>query len=246
MLISIVMPCYNSEKTITQSINSVIEQTYKNWELIIIDDGSTDSTLSIAKKIAANDKRIKVLSLPKNTGTPAEPRNNGLEYSNGDYIAFLDSDDLWSNNKLELQLSFMIKNDISLSCTAYTIKDTKGKIFNYYPPLFVNYSDLLSNNSIGCLTAMVKKELISKTRFKKIGHEDYAFWLVLLKKTDGVYCLNELLATYNKMENSVSSNKKKLFIFFWNVYRKSEKFSIPRSFYFCIRYFINVIWFKYK
>ncbi|EPM5584669.1 glycosyltransferase family 2 protein [Vibrio vulnificus] len=245
MLISIVMPCYNASSTIYDSIGSVLLQTYKNWELIVVDDRSTDNSRDIILSI--KDERIRFISSQVNSGSPATPRNIAIKESRGEYIAFLDSDDLWTPTKLERQVEFMIKNNYKFTCTAYNIIDPDGNfISSYVPPKYVIYSDLLFNNSIGCLTAMIHRSLVDNEKFPVCGHEDYALWLKLIKVSDGVHALSEKLASYRLMNGSVSSNKLKLISFFWSIYRHQEKFGLIKSFYCCVRYFMNVVFFKYK
>jgi glycosyltransferase involved in cell wall biosynthesis len=243
-MVSVIMPCYNSEANIKASINSVLDQDYYNWELIVIDDCSSDNTIDVIKSF--NDNRIKCHSLAENSGSPAAPRNKGLELAKGDYIAFLDSDDLWAKNKLKLQIEFMKSNSYEFTCTAYSVKDKNGVSFDYIPPEFVSYYDLLYNNSIGCLTAVVKKNLFENESFPLMGHEDFALWLKIIKKVDGVYSLKKSLAIYNKLDGSVSSSKIKLFGFFWKIFRRSEGFGVVRSLYCCSRYFFNVVFLKYR
>ncbi|EGQ8469057.1 hypothetical protein AOR11_15565 [Vibrio alginolyticus] len=243
-LVSIVMPSFNSSDTIAKSISSVLSQTYDNWELVIVDDFSSDDTLDKLKQF--NDPRIKVVALPSNSGSPAYPRNIGIEYSNGDYIAFLDSDDLWKEKKLEVQLKAMTSKGINFSCTGYTVLKDGNITRSFTPPEKVHYDQLLCNNSIGCLTAMVSKDLMGDLRFPLCGHEDFALWLKLSKKTDYVLGIKTHLAEYNLVDGSVSSAKSKLIPFFWNIYRNEEGFSRTKSLYYCFLYLIHVLFFKYK
>lgn len=247
-LVSIIIPSYNSSKTIVESLNSVLEQTYTNFEIIIVDDCSTDDTVSIVESyiIKHNDIRIRLIQLEINTGSPAVPRNIGLDNAKGDFIAFLDSDDLWLPQKLEIQVNEMSNKKIDFVCSSYFIRRNHKIVGCYTPPTFVNYDSLIHNNSIGCLTAILNSKLIGDLRFNKQGHEDYAFWLKILKKTDGVYSINEPLAIYNRTPNSISSNKKMLFSFFWNIYRKNESFSWLKSLYLCFRYAFFCFFFKYR
>ncbi|OCH18561.1 hypothetical protein A6E04_01695 [Aliivibrio logei] len=239
------MPAYNCGRFIEESINSVIYQTHQKWELIIVDDCSSDNTANLVERY--KDERIKYFCLPENSGSPSEPRNVGLKHAHGDYIAFLDSDDLWHEEKLEKQLDFMQRNNFKFSCTAYSIVDSKGNLkSSYTPPSRVDYAQLLTNNSIGCLTVILHQDLIDGMFFPNCGHEDFALWLKILRKSNVVHSLNTKLATYRRMENSVSSNKKKLILFFWNIYRNEEKIGLFKTIYLCFRYFVNVMWFKYK
>lgn len=247
MLISIITPCFNASQTISATIESVIKQSYSFWELIIVDDCSTDSTeVEVAPYL--EDKRIKYYRLDTNSGSPAEPRNKGLEIATGQYIAFLDADDTWNKNKLSTQVNY-IQNypDFKIFCSAYDLLDlSRVKLATYTPPQVATYSSLLKNNSIGCLSAIVNSDVIGDTRFPKCGHEDFAFWLKLTKQGYNVFGIQESLANYTVMENSVSSDKKKLVGFFWNIYRNEEGFSVIKSLYLCAVYLINVLWFKYK
>ncbi|MCW3173489.1 glycosyltransferase family 2 protein [Shewanella subflava] len=239
------MPAYNSEDTILDSIKSVCEQTYVNWELIVVDDKSSDKTLEVVSNF--KDSRIKTISFSKNTGSPAIPRNIGIEQSKGEYLAFLDSDDIWYSKKLEIQIEFMVSSGSLFSCTGYDIANSDlVPISSYTPPAKVSYRQLLLNNSVGCLTAVVHRRLVADMRFPVCGHEDFSFWLKLIKESKSVEGLPQKLACYRLMKGSVSSNKKKLVGYFWNIYRNEEALSRTVSLYYCIRYLINVLWFKYK
>jgi teichuronic acid biosynthesis glycosyltransferase TuaG len=245
-LVSIIMPVYNGETTIGYSIESVIAQTYSHWELIIIDDCSLDDTRRVV--LNYTDPRIKLITQLYNSGSPAQPRNIGLDIAQGQYIAFLDSDDLWFSNKLEIQLNFMKSKSSFFSCTGYQISDSSLHHIkcNYQPPETANYSQLLTNNSVGCLTALINRELIGDMRFPLCGHEDYALWLKLVKKSVVIHGLDNILATYRIQRRSVSSNKLKLMKFYFNIYRNEEGYSCTKSLIFCARYLINVTLFKYR
>ncbi|PKF63057.1 glycosyltransferase family 2 protein [Psychromonas sp. psych-6C06] len=244
-LISIIMPSYNASLSISDSIRSVLIQSYPSWELIIVDDHSTDNTVETIQTF--NDPRISCITLDTNSGSPALPRNVALSLANGEYIAFLDADDLWEKDKLSKQVKFMSDNDIMFSCTAYNIINDDGVIVSSYsPPAIVNYSQLLTNNSVGCLTAMVTKELLGQQKFPICGHEDFALWLKLIKKCQYIYALDEKLCSYRRLDGSVSSNKSKLVSFFWNIYRNEEGIGVFKSLCLSIKYFVNVVWYKYK
>ncbi|HAS6938352.1 TPA: glycosyltransferase [Vibrio vulnificus] len=241
-LVSIIMPCYNAEKYLIESISSVIEQSLTSWELLVVDDKSTDSSRDII--LGFNDERIKLLELDNNTGSPSGPRNVGLKHARGQFVAFLDSDDLWLKDKLKEQIDFMMSNDISFSCTGYFLfGDREAK---YIPPHVVDYSSLLSNNSIGCLTAVIRKSVIQSMSFPNVGHEDYALWLQILRAGYTCHALQKPLARYRVVQGSVSSNKLSVVPFFWNIYRTQEGYSVYKSFYFCLKYLINVVFLKYK
>lgn len=243
-VVSIIMPSFNSQKSILNSIGSVINQTYNNWELIIVDDCSTDDTVKLITQI--DDARIRVIKLLENSGSPATPRNVGIDISIGEYIAFLDSDDRWRENKLEVQIQEMLKYNSQFSCSGYSLLRNNVPIKRFMPPIKSDYKMLLSNNTVGCLTAILDKKLLDGIRFPKCGHEDYAMWLKILKKNNYVLGVQYDLAEYNLLPGSVSSSKIKMIPFFWNIYRNQEGFSYMLSLYFCLKYLINVIFFKYK
>ena len=232
-LVSIITPCYNCEKLVDQTIKSILGQTYTNWELLLINDGSSDNTGQVLDYFASLDPRISVIHLKLNQGI-ANARNKGIEESRGHFISFLDSDDLWNSEKLEKQLTFMKENNHFFSHTAYTKIDIDGKVISNIIPVSksVTYKSLLKHNEIGCLTAMYNVSQVGKRYFKKIGHEDFACWLEILK--DG-YCsfgINEPLAYYRIHGNTASGNKLKVIKYTWNIYRNIEKISFIKSLYF--------------
>lgn len=232
-LVSIIMPAYNAEKYISHSIDSVIKQTYRNWELIIIDDCSKDTTSKICKKYAERDSRIKVISLTKNGGI-ANARNRGITESNGEYIAFLDSDDMWKEEKLEKQIKFMETNDIAFSCTSYELIDSEGNSLNKVikVPKSVGFKELLKVNSVGCLTVLINKNKIEPFLMPQLKHEDYATWLNIVKINNiKVFGLNENLALYRKTKGSTSSNKLKALTWTWKVYHQFLGFNFIKSTY---------------
>lgn len=232
-LVSIIIPLYNSEKYIEETIKSVLDQTYKNWEMLIIDDCSTDNGAEIVKKYQ-DDKRIKYFKLDINSGA-AVCRNKGIELSNGEYIAFLDSDDLWKKEKLEKQIRFMKENNYSISFTEYEEIDENGNKLNILiksPRKPVTYRRYLLTNPIGCLTGMYNVKKLGKVYMPLMrNREDTGFWLNILKK-EKAYSLNENLAFYRIRKNSLSFNKYKLIKFHWNLYRKVEKLSVIESLFY--------------
>ena len=223
-LVSIIMPNYNSEKYIKDTINSVLEQTYKNWELLFTDDCSSDKSVEIIKSFG--DDRIKIFSTGVNSGA-ASARNKSIEEAKGRWIAFLDSDDLWTPDKLEKQISFMINNNISFSYTDYNVIDEENNaVTTFRPHLDIcKYKDILKHNHIGCLTVIYDSNKLGKVLMplNAIKREDVACWLSILKKGETAYCLHECLAKYKIHSNSVSSNKFKMMKYQWLVYRKFEK-----------------------
>ena len=211
--VTIILPNFNSEDFLKQTINSIVRQTYKNWELIIIDDNSNSQTLKILEKYS-KQKKIRIIFLNKNIG--AGPcRNLGMKKSKSNLLAFIDSDDLWVKNKLKEQVDFMIKNDLKFTYTNYiTFKKDSKKIHYIKCPKKMSYFDFLKNTSIGTSTMMVDKKILGNIKFtnSKIC-EDYFFKCQILKKIKYAFCLNKYLTNYQIRENSLQS--KKLRNLFW-------------------------------
>ena len=241
-LVSIIMPVYSVEKYIRQSIESVINQTYKDWELLIMDDCSKDSSYQIMEEYAAKDERIKIHRAEKNKGV-VKVRNSLTQMANGRYIAFLDSDDLWMNEKLEKQLLFMKKHDAKISCTEYTrVNETNDRINDIIVIERIKYSDLLKNNYLGCLTVIYDASAIGKREFKERDkNEDYVLWLDIIKDVKIIYGLKEKLAMYRVLSNSRSSNKIDAAKVRWEIYRKYEKLSLLKSMYYFTFYAVKAV-----
>lgn len=234
-LISIVMPAYNAAQYIEQSIESVLKQSYTNWELIIVDDCSVDDTYKIVDKLCLNEERIKLFRMNENSGV-AMARNFAISMSRGKYIAFLDSDDLWLPDKLEKQLNLMREKKAVISYTAYR-QFSMEKVGNLVSvPEQVTYKQLLKGNVIGCLTVMLDKERLGNLKMKNARHEDYILWLDILKKGNIAYGLQEDLARYRKSETSLTSNKKRSALWTWQVYRQHQELSFFASIYYFIFY----------
>jgi glycosyltransferase involved in cell wall biosynthesis len=233
-LVSIITPSYKSKKFISQTIESVIVQTYKNWEMLIVDDVSPDDSNKLIEKYVKKDSRIKLIKLEENSG-PAVARNKAIEESKGRYIAFLDSDDLWKFDKLKKQLEFMKKNTYELTYTNYETMNEEGENLNNIvnSPNKLNYKQLLKANKIGCLSAIYDTQRIGKIYMPLIKkRQDFGLWLRILKKVDFAYNINEVLGTYRIMSNSVSSNKIDLLKYNYSLFRDHEKFSMIKSLYY--------------
>ena len=236
--VSIITPCYNSEKFLTQTIESVLSQTYQDWEMLIVDDCSTDSSAQIIEKYSKTDSRIKYLKTETRSGSPTQPRNIGIANAKGRYIAFLDSDDLWLPNKLKEQMKvFMSCNDASIVFSYYEKISEDGNRSNRIvkSPPSVTYSDLLYGNVIGCLTGVYDTHKVGKVYMKDCGHEDYIMWLEVLRKGGLAVNTNSVQALYRVRGNSVSSNKLKALNWQWNIYTKVEGISVLKS----VWYFLN-------
>lgn len=238
-LVSIIMPTFNSEKFVSKSIQSVLNQTYTNWELLITDDLSTDNTVAIVESHVKNDSRIKLFKLDKNSGA-AIARNNSINNSKGRYIAFLDSDDLWLANKLELQIEFMKKGNYALTYTGYEkFKNKDTFISNIYYSNKLNYNNMLKNNYIGCLTAIYDAKILGKMLMPNIRRrQDYALWLKILKRIDYAYGLNMVLSKYRVLETSLSKGFIANLKYTFYLFRDVEKFSFIKAFFSTIKYLI--------
>ena len=223
-LVSIIMPVHNGAATIGESIESVQAQTYEKWELIIIDDCSTDDTQKVIEGYP--DQRICYYCLPQNCGV-AQARNRGISMASGRYIAFLDSDDLWMPEKLTHQIAFMRQNNCGFTYTEYRQFVNTAANVNRLIKVndSVDYQELLKGNDIGCLTVMLDRRVFPKVEMPLSRHEDYITWLNLLKSGQKAYGLHEDLARYRKSDKSLSSNKWQSIKWTWDVYRKSQNLS---------------------
>ncbi|MDY0278528.1 MAG: glycosyltransferase family 2 protein [Acholeplasma sp.] len=233
--ISIIMPLYNAEKYVSRSIQSVLDQTHINFELIIINDCSTDNSLEIVKSYT--DERIILLNNVSNLGV-AKSRNIGLKKATGDFISFLDSDDEWKKSKLAKQLEIMQENEYLFTYTNYDVIDSDNNIVdsNIKIPKCLTFKKLLQGNSIGCLTVMVDAKYKQHINFKQIGHEDYLAWLELIEVTKIAYGINEKLAFYRVHSSSLSKNKIKAAKWTYNIYKNELKLGLLKSIYYFIIY----------
>lgn len=227
--VSIVIPVYNAEKCISDTVASIRSQTYKDWEIILVDDGSTDRSLDIMKTLECDN--IKVLSCGK--GSAAIARNRGIDEASGRYIAFLDADDLWYPDKLEKQIAFMEKNDAAFSFTGYEFADEYGVSVNkiVQVPHTISYKQALKNTTIFTSTVMFDMDKLSKDEIHmpNVKSEDTATWWKVLKSGVKGYGLNEGLTLYRRSAGTLSSNKVEAIRRIWNLYRKVEKLSVPYS-----------------
>lgn len=239
-LVSIVTPVYNSSQHIEACIDSVMRQSYSNFEMIMVDDASSDNSISIIKQKIKDDHRFKIYSFTENKGA-AHARNKAIELAKGKYISFLDSDDLWLPNKLSSQVEFMEKNKVLFSFSSYDVINEKGEKQTTFiiPQTELSYHDLLKTCSIGCLTAIYNQEVLGKQYMKLIRkRQDYTLWLSLLKLTKAIG-LKESLAQYRIAENSLSGNKWSAAKFQWKVYREIENLSLFKSTYYFIQYALH-------
>lgn len=237
-LVSIITPVYNSEKYIGDTIKSVLEQRYQNWEMLIADDCSKDNTGNVVNQFS--DSRIKYFKLEKNSGA-AIARNEALEKAKGKYIAFLDADDMWKSNKLKKQIDFMTEKNIGFSFTGYEIlREEENKVIKV--PETLNYSQYMKNTIIGTLTVMINRGIVGDVRLVNVkkGHDSMT-WAKLLREGNIAYGLNESLAYYRKVEGSISNDKFKAVKNHWNNCRQIEKLSVPRCAYYFFFYMLNAV-----
>ena len=245
-LVSIITPCYNAGSNLSHTIESVISQTYQNWEMIIVDDCSSDDSWEIIKKYASIDSRIRPYRLEKPSGSPARPRNVGLENSCGDYVAFLDADDVWLCDKLSSQMEFVASTGSEFVYSDYEKINFDGKRRNRIikMPDKTTFWDILESCSIPCLTVMIKRDVIGDLRFKNVSKEDYLFWINILKKGTVAYNSGMVLALYREQPKSRSSNKLMMIKDQWNVLRNIEMVKPIVATYFMATYLFKGV-FKY-
>ena len=246
-LVSIIMPYYQKRKYVKLAINSVIYQTYKNLELIIVYDDENKEDLYFLEKIIKKDKRIKILVNKKNLGA-GRSRNKGIKQSKGALIAFLDSDDLWLRNKIDKQVFFMKKNEIEISHTSYYIIDSNNKIIGDRKANDMNYKLLLSSCDIGLSTVMLKKKLITnKIKFADIKtKEDYVLWLQITHNNKKILGLKDNLTKWRKLDDSLSSLKLQKIYDGYLVYKRYMKFDLIKSLICLLILSFNYFLKKYK
>jgi glycosyltransferase involved in cell wall biosynthesis len=239
-LVSIITPMYNNQAVIKETIESVFNQTYSNWELILIDDASTDKTTSIVKSMQKMDDRIHLISQHTNRGA-AEARNLGTKKAKGNYIAFLDADDLWEKNKLEKQVKLLDTNITDVCFGSYEHMDSKGNSLNkkVYALPKLSYNKLLKANYIGNLTGIYNSSRIGKIYTKDLKkRQDWLLWLEALNRSEYLAIgIEETIAYYRISEGSLSSNKTNLIKHNFNVYRSGLGFSFIKSVFLMVQFF---------
>ncbi len=223
--VSIILPNYNSSEYITETIDSIINQTFKNWQLIIVDDHSDAKTKSILKNYNKN-KKIKIYFLNKNKGA-AYCRNFALKKTKSSYVAFIDSDDIWEKNKLDMQIKTMKKRKYGFTYTNYkTFKDGETDFKYVSVPSSFDYKKFIKNTSIATSSMVVKKELLKNIEFTNTKIcEDYFFKCQILKKTKA-YLINDFLIYYRIRKNSLQSNPFKNFFWIWKINKNFNKLNI--------------------
>jgi len=235
--VSVITPSYNSIRFIGETILSVQNQSYENWEMIIVDDASTDQSAAKIKEIIEGDSRIRLISLKENVGA-AKARNLAIEEARGRYIAFLDSDDIWLPHKLKTQLLFMEEMNAAFSYASYSLIDENGNELNreVNVPKSVDYHRLAGNTIIGCLTVMIDREKISHIEMPNVQPEDTALWLNLLHEGHEAKGIQQVLAKYRIVENSVSRNKMRAAFRYWKLLKEQKRLNAVQIFYYFSKY----------
>lgn len=242
-LVSIIMPCYNAERYIAQSIESVLAQTYTNWELLITDDCSTDNSVKIVQQYCQQDDRINLLVPDEHHGI-AVTRNLSLSRSKGRFVAFLDNDDIWASDKLEKQINYMLKNEVGFSYASYELIDNNGVPINKTIKTqgIIDYKRYLKNTIIGCGTVVLDKKIVGHISMPNNDtSDDMASWLNILRKGYKAYPLDDILLKYRITGNSASSNKFNAARDVWKVYRECENLNLLQSSYNFVCYAFNAV-----
>lgn len=233
-MVSIVVPVYNAEAYLAETIRLVQEQTYQNWELLLVDDCSSDNSMRLAQEFAATDSRIKPVYQEANCGA-AQTRNMGIRKAAGQYLCFLDADDIWLSDKLERELSFVKKKSCAFAFTGYEFADADGRGLGkvVHVPQTITYEEALKNTTIFTSTVMIdrSKVLDEDIYMPRIASEDTATWWHILKKYGAAYGLDENLVKYRRTEGSLSSNKLVAIRRIWRLYRRQEMLSVIKSLY---------------
>ena len=232
------MPAYNAAPFIEAAIASVLAQTLTDWELIVIDDCSSDDTYSVAQRVIGCEPRIRLLRNDENSGV-SKTRNRGLGLSAGRYIAFLDSDDVWHPEKLEKQLAKLRETGAAIFYCSYGIIGISGEKVkaDYLVPETAEYEDILKENYIQCSAMLIREDIVKKFRFNtEFFHEDYILGLDMLRSGEKAVGCRELLLNWRYLENSRSFNKKKSAVNRWKIYRDYLKLPLHRSLYLFFQY----------
>jgi teichuronic acid biosynthesis glycosyltransferase TuaG len=245
MLISIIIPYYKDKENIFDAVNSALKQSYKNIEIIIIDDENSVISKKILLSIKKKSKKIKVLQTRKNKGV-SFARNFGISHASGNLIAFLDSDDIWKKDKLAIQVDFMNKNKIDLCYTNYYAFADKKIIYKVKIKKSLNYNQLLNECPISCSSVLLKKNILDKNKFKDLKtKEDYELWLRIAKKKYRFGGINKFLTGYRVRNNSLSSNHLNKLANAFKIYNKYNNFSIIRSILYVIKLYSNAFMKRY-
>lgn len=238
--VTIITPVYNAEDFLVETLDSILSQTFTNWEAILINDNSSDNSLAIAQHYQAKDSRFKIIDKKKGGGA-AKARNSGIKQAQGRFVAFLDSDDVWLPEKLEKQIAFMKQKDIAFSYSSYHFLTEQGQVTGTVKaPESITYHKLLKGNVIACLTAIYDTDKVGKVLMPDIlKRQDFGLWLKITKQGITGYGLQTPLAKYRLRTGSISHAKFNTMAYTWDLYRKVEKLSFSRSFYYISNHLIT-------
>ena len=247
-VVSVIMPAYNAADFITESIRSVQQQTYSRWELLVIDDASTDETSEVVEGLAKSDDRIKLHVLPNNQGA-GFARNIGIKAATGDYISFLDADDLWKPHKLETQLVVMKEEDEKVCFSSYELIDESSQSLGKYIKAlkFLTFDKLKKANYVGNLTGIYNASELGKIYCPLIRkRQDWGLWLLAVKNAGGGRGIQEPLAIYRERRGSISGNKIEMLKYNYRVYRKVLKYSSLKSLFWMVLFLWEQLFVKKK
>jgi len=238
--ISVIIPYYKNIKFIEKTIDSILNQTYQNFEILIIYDDENQDDLRVIKQLINNQNKIKLIINKKQIGAGLS-RNVGILNANGDYIAFIDSDDYWDCDKLRVQLNFMLNHNIDFTHTSYQIVDERGKIKGYRKAKNIfHFKELLKSCDIGLSTVIIKKSLLTNNKFPNLKtKEDFVLWLILLKKGNRIYSIVKNLTYWRKTKNSLSSNIYQKTMDGYSVYKDYMKMSTFKSILYLVLLSLN-------
>jgi len=245
-LVSIVTPCYNDEKYIGEAIESVLSQSYQNWEMLVVDDGSTDRSAEIIRSYCEKDNRIRYYKTERPTGSPVVPRNIAIEKSKGRFIAFLDSDDIWLPTKLEQQINLFSDEKTAVVFSNHEKINEQGERKNrlVVAPEIATYKQFLKENTIRNSAGVYDTKKVGKVYLQNINYEDFILWLEILKQGYFAQNTNTLELLYRIRKNSISDNKFRAAKWTWNIYRNVENLSLIQSLYYFLNYCVRA-GFKY-
>lgn len=238
--ITVVMPNYNGHRFVEQAIDSVLAQTYHNFELVVVDDCSKDDSLQLINQKAQNDSRIRIIALEKNSGV-ANARNVGIKAAKGEYIALLDNDDLWTEDKLERQVVIAERGADIVYCSYNFIDEQNNEIKKpFIVPKQTNFNKMLASSVISCSTSLIKTELMQAHPFNpEFYHEDYVLWMELLRVCPTAYGDEKVLMNYRQVTGSRSNKKGNAAKERWNTYRKALNLNLVTSAWAFVRYAVN-------
>ena len=241
-LVSIITPAYRVEKIVQETIDSVISQTYTNWELLVADDCSPDSTAAVVERAGGVDPRVRLIKCAVNGG-PAAARNAALRQANGRWIAFLDSDDLWLPTKLSETLEFAISRNSALTFTGFRRISFDGRSAGRYVPVpdRLTYRQLLGNTAIATSTVVVDRALVGDVLMRPVYYDDFVCWLEILKRGHVAHGVNKDLMRYRVVTNSVSRNKRRSASEVWRTYRTVENIGRIQSAWYFVNYSIRAL-----